>query len=122
MNVNMNESFFNFFRSLFENKLEKSDVLIEEKDVPEFLRIASSHQLVALTCKELSRQLPHNRYIKLYTNRFNGGFRLCNIAVSIICLHNHFFGLGTAFCHTAMRGCPADSRAGVLAHSCTPAR
>ena len=40
MNVNMNESFFNFFRSLFENKLEKSDVLIEEKDVPEFLRIA----------------------------------------------------------------------------------
>ena len=70
MNVNMNESFFNFFRSLFENKLEKSDVLIEEKDVPEFLRIASSHQLVALTCKELSRQLPHNRYIKLYTNRF----------------------------------------------------
>ena len=61
MNVNMNESFFNFFRSLFENKLEKSDVLIEEKDVPEFLRIASSHQLVALTCKELSRQLPNNR-------------------------------------------------------------
>ena len=26
MNVNMNESFFNFFRSLFENRLEKSDV------------------------------------------------------------------------------------------------
>ena len=69
MAITMDEMFYNFFRSLFINGLEKSDVIVEEANVPEFLKMASLHQLVALTCKELSRQLPHNRYIKLYANR-----------------------------------------------------
>ena len=85
----MNESFFNFFRSLFKNELAKSDVLIKEEDVPEFLRIASSHQLVTLSCKELSRQLPNNRYIKLYTNRLidHHNKYICSIreVVSLFC-------------------------------------